>query len=251
MIAILLCAGFGTRMYPLTRERPKALLPVAGKPVLDYLVEQLIRLPGLTAVHLVSNGYFYEQFKAWQNRVEAELAAAAITMTLHNNGLTRNEERLGANGDLALVLARTQHPAGALIAAGDNILLFDLLPIWQRFRSERRNLVLALAQADQAKLRRTGVLLLDDDDRVLALLEKPNEPPSRWTCPPFYFLTGQALQLARPFLNQPEPPDAMGHLIAYLADKTPIFAVKVAGRRLDIGSPDSYLEADKIIRLTS
>ncbi len=248
MIAILLCAGFGTRMYPLTRERPKALLPVAGKPVLDYLVEQLIRLPGLTAVHLVSNGCFYEQFKAWQSRVEAELAAGAITIQLHNNGVTRNEERLGANGDLALALGRIERPAGALIAAGDNILLFDLLPIWQRFQSERHNLVLALAQADQEKLRRTGVLLLDDDDRVLALLEKPHEPPSRWTCPPFYFLTGAALRLARPFLNQSGPPDAMGHLIAYLADKTPIFAVKVAGRRLDIGSPDSYREADKIIR---
>lgn len=235
-------------MYPLTKDRPKALLPVAGKAVLDYLVEQLIRLPGLTAVHLVSNARFYEQFKAWQMRVEPGLAAGDIAIQLHNNGVARNEERLGATGDLALVLKRIERPAGALIAAGDNILLFDLLPIWKRFRSEDRNLVMALAEEEREKLRRTGVLLLGEDDRVLGLLEKPDQPPTHWTCPPFYFLTGDLLKLAQPLLLSPARPDAMGHLIAYLADKAPIFAVKVDGRRLDIGSLDSYWESNKIIR---
>lgn len=243
MIAIVLCAGFGTRMYPLTRERPKALLPVAGKPVLNYLLEQLLRLPGLTAVHLACNARFYEQFRVWQGRIEPELAAGGITIELHSNGVTRNEDRLGANGDLALVLEQIKQPAGALIAAGDNILLFDLLPIWERFWSEGRNLVMAMAENDRDKLRRTGVLVLDEDGRVLDLLEKPEEPPTNWTCPPFYFLTGDALKLARPFLVQPNPPDAMGALIAYLVGKTPIIAVKTPGRRLDIGSLDSYRES--------
>lgn len=247
MIAIVLCAGFGTRMYPLTRERPKALLPVGGKPALGYLVEQLTRLPGLTAVHLACNARFHEQFRTWKCLVEPKLAAAGIAIQLHNNGVRRNEDRLGANGDLALVLRRIEPPAGALIAAGDNILLFDLLPIWEHFRSEGLNIVLALAEKDREKLRRTGVLVLGDDDRVVDLLEKPEQPPTNWTCPPFYFLTGEALKLARPFLNKPKPPDAMGQLIAHLANRTPIFAVKVDGRRLDIGSLDSYRESEEFI----
>jgi glucose-1-phosphate thymidylyltransferase len=97
-------------------------------------------------------------------------------------------------------------------------------------------------------LKRTGVLELDDGDRVIGFHEKPADPPSQWFCPPLYFLNREALERARPFLVQPEQPDAMGHLIDYLFDKVPIYAHKVSGARLDIGSIDSYKEADRIMR---
>ena len=60
MNAILLCAGFATRMYPLTRNFPKPLLPVGDRPVLDYLMDQIAELPEISKVHLVSNAKFYE-----------------------------------------------------------------------------------------------------------------------------------------------------------------------------------------------
>jgi glucose-1-phosphate thymidylyltransferase len=248
MIAILLCAGFGTRMYPLTQDRPKSLLPVAGRPALDYLINQLLPLEGLSAVHVVTNGRFHDQFKQWVQQSKPRFKEKGIALQLHDDGVRSNDERLGANGDLAFVLNRVGIPDRALLAAGDNILAFDLEPIWDSFRASGRNTVIALVEKDRENLQRTGVLELGPDERVVGFHEKPADPPSQWFCPPLYFLNREALERARPFLAQPEQPDAMGHLIDYLIDKVPIYAYKVSGARLDIGSLDSYREADRIMR---
>jgi glucose-1-phosphate thymidylyltransferase len=244
MIAIILCAGFGTRMYPLTEYRPKALLPVAGRPVIDYLLDQLMHLPDLTTVHVVSNDRFYHHFEEWREMVAPRLNEQGIPLELHNDQVSSNEERLGANGDLAFVLERTGLPDGALIAAGDNILQFNLLPIWERFQASKENLVIALAESVLEKLKKTGVLILDDSDRVIGFVEKPAEPPSQWSCPPFYFLNRSALEQADPFINQANPPDAMGHLINYLIGQVSIRAIKISGNRLDIGTNESYRAAN-------
>jgi glucose-1-phosphate thymidylyltransferase len=243
MIAILLCAGFGTRMYPLTEDTPKALLPIAGRPVVDYLFDQLAHFPGLKAIHLLSNNRFYPMFQQWRDKMAPKLGKFEFGLCLHNNDIDSSEERLGAIGDLALVLSRIEAPAGALIAAGDNLLQFELMPVWDEFRLKGRNLVIALEEGIVNKLKRTGVLLLDGNDRVVGFEEKPAESPSHWICPPFYFLGGEALNEAHDFLNQPSPPDAMGYLIQYLVDQVPIYAYKVEGCRQDIGSIEGYQQA--------
>jgi glucose-1-phosphate thymidylyltransferase len=246
MIAIILCAGFGTRMYPLTRNQPKSLLPVAGKPVLDYLADQLVGLSGLEAVHLISNALFFGQFEQWRRQWEPEFSSRGIAVHLYNDGITSDDRRLGAGGDLAFVMGQLDLPDGALIAAGDNILQFELHPIWESFRTSRKNTVIAIFEEDSLKLRRTGVLKLDGD-RVVGLAEKPAAPPSRWSCPPFYFLNRAALEQLQTFLSQRRPPDAMGHLIQYLVDKVPVYAVRVNGGRLDIGATDTYAKANQVL----
>ncbi|MGD2050339.1 MAG: sugar phosphate nucleotidyltransferase, partial [Chloroflexota bacterium] len=110
MIAILLCAGFGTRMYPLTRDRPKSLLSVAGRPALDYLIDQLLPLEGLSAVHLVTNSRFQEQFERWIQQMRSRFDKGSMDLLLHDDGTVSNEERLGANGDLAFVLRKVGIP---------------------------------------------------------------------------------------------------------------------------------------------
>lgn len=247
MIAILLCAGFGTRLYPLTKTQPKALLPVAGKPVIDYLVDQLLSFRGLSAVHLVTNHRHLARFEQWAREAMPRFSQKGIFFQLHDDGARSNEERLGANGDLAFVLQQIESPQGALIAAGDNILRFGLQSIWDRFYTQQENIVLAIREDDPVRLRRTGVLELDSNDRVTGLYEKPEHPPSHWSCPPFYFLSSQALADLNPFLTQSDPPDAMGYLLAYLVDVAPITAIKVAGDRLDIGDLESYWRANELL----
>lgn len=247
MIAILLCAGFGTRMYPLTREQPKSLLPVAGKTVIDYLIEQLATFPGLEAIHLVSNGRFYSQFQAWGRRWAAELGSQGITLQLHNDGVLNNEDRLGSNGDLAFVLNRIDLPDGALIAAGDNIFLFELGLAWERFRQKRENLILVVSQEDRQKLQRTGVAVLGQEDRLLEFAEKPADPPSQWACLPCYFLNQSALHKVKAFVNDADRPDEMGYLIDHLVDKETIYAVEMAGTRLDIGNLADYETAETLL----
>lgn len=251
MIAILLCAGFGTRMYPLTENWPKPLLEVAGKPVLDYLMDQLLTFPALEAIHVVTNARFYAHFVAWRKGWLSPLDTQGIELHLYNDGTTDNHNRLGAVGDLGVVLDAIEMPEGALVAAGDNILRFELLPIWAQFLAQKRNYVIALAQTDINKLRRTGVLELDHENenqnRVLCLHEKPQTPPSQWSCPAFYFLRASALKRVSAFLQQPNPPDAPGHFIAQLVQQEPVYAFQTEGSRFDIGSMASYREADEVL----
>ncbi len=244
-IAILLCAGYGTRMGSLTAETPKPLLPVASKPVLDYLLELLLELDGLDQIHVVTNSRYAERFRdwarGWRRRIDPEL-------TIHDDGSTEDGNRLGAVGDLDFVLRRVDPSAGALVAAGDNIYRFSLRCLWQAFTGGDGSWVLGLEETDQEKLRRTGVLELDPHDRVLRLHEKPKDPPSTWACPSLYCLRPEALARVAGYLAAGRPRDEVGRFVAYLAPRERLHAHKVSGERLHVGSPDAYRHAEEILR---
>lgn len=253
--AILLCAGYGTRMGALTASTPKPLLPVAGRPMLDYLVDQLTRFEGLGTLHVVSNHRHIHGFETWA----ADHSARGMRVVVHNDGSTSNDDRLGAIGDLEFVLERLRSgdgdmPDGAFVAAGDNIFCFDLAPLWHAFRNTGKTQVLALREDDPAKLRRTGVLELDGD-RVVRLHEKPTEPPSTWACPPVYGLSRQALERLPSYLAEGHPHDEIGRFIADVVERQTVEAVRIEGERLHVGSPEALREAsarmDQLLRQDS
>ncbi|MCP4686770.1 MAG: nucleotidyltransferase family protein [Desulfobacterales bacterium] len=248
MIAIFLCAGFATRMHPLTKDFPKPLLPVAGKPVLDYLMEQVIDLPRLRGIHLVSNARFFAHFERWGKTWAPRTEKKNISIHIYNDGATSNENRLGASGDLRFVFQRISDPfEGCLVSAGDNIFRFPLEPIWRRFLESGHHHIPALPETDPEKLRRTGVLVPGEDGRVLKLHEKPVNPPSTWTCPALYLLGPSARPRLDAFLQTSGDRDAPGHFMAYLCQKEAVYAYKLNASRLDIGNLASYREADRLL----
>lgn len=242
-VAILLCAGYGTRMGALVEKTPKPLLPVGGRPVLDYLLDQIAGLEGLEAVHVVVSSRYAAAFEQW-----AAARTGTPPLRVFDNGTSSNEARRGAIGDLGFVLERTGVPEAALLAAGDNILRFSLRPLWRAFLDDGIDRVLALREESRERLRRTGVLVLDGGGRVVALHEKPEDPPSVWMCPPFYALGRAALERVAPYLASGAPADEIGRLIAHLARHQTLRAMTTVGERLDIGSPESYRRADEILR---
>ena len=244
-IAILLCAGYGTRMGSLTAEIPKPLLPVAGKPVLDYLLELLLELEGLEQIHVVSNSRHVEAFRSWARDRRSRGGPA---LRVHDDGSTDASNRLGAVGDLDFVLRNVDPGVGALVAAGDNIYRFSLRPLWQAFISGDRSWVLGLEETNPEKLRRTGVLELGPGDKVLRLHEKPEEPPSTWACPSLYTLRASALARVAGYLAAGHQCDEIGRFVAFLAPREALHAHKVAGERLHVGSPESYRHADRILK---
>jgi len=243
MIAVLLCAGYATRMYPLTRDVPKPLLPVAGKPVLEYLLEQMAATGLFEAVQLVTNARFHEQFVAWASTWTEK----KLPIIVHNDDTTCNEERLGAAGDLALVL-RALEPAPVCVAAGDNIFDCDFAGLCAQFRARGQHCLTAFAEPDRAKLQKTGVLELGPDARVLALHEKPQAPPSTWACPPLYFFMPAVWQQLETFLQTDADHDAPGHFVSYLCRHAPVYALTAMGTRIDIGSIAAYHAADARLR---
>ncbi len=248
MIAVLLCAGYATRLYPLTRNFPKPLLPAADRPVIDYLMDQLLGLSGLREIHLVTNARFFGHFESWRESWCSRLDAVGIGLTLHNDGTTANENRLGACADLKLVLDRAPTPKGFLVAAGDNIFRFELPPLWAVFRTGPHHHIVALPERNPARLRKTGVPVFGDGNRVRSIAEKPQEPPSRWCCPPIYFLKPSAAAVLDDFIQTAGQVDAPGHFIDHLCRTERVEAFCLNATRLDIGDEASYRRADRLLR---
>lgn len=248
MNAVLLCAGFATRMYPLTKNFPKPLLPVAGQPVIDYLMDQIAGLDGIDAVHLVSNHKFYDHFKRWREDHTERGTYGALKIEIYDDGCTSNENRLGASGDLALALKMTGAPDKILVSGGDNLYRFPLAPLWRSFLQGSGHRITALPEADPEKLEKTGVLEFGEKDRVVRLHEKPVDPPSRWICPPLYFFQPSVWVELDRFLESSGNHDAPGHFIDYLCINSRVEAFRVDGERLDIGSIETYHQADKLLK---
>ncbi len=248
MVAVLLCAGYGTRLYPLTRNTPKPLLPVAGRPVLDYLMDSLLALDGLGAIHLVTNARFLGHFEDWRDGWRRRLAISGIDLIVHNDGTVRSAGRLGACVDLKLVFERIEAPEGMLVAAGDNIFNFDLRPLWIAFRREPHHLLVALPEKDPERLRKTGVPVFGKDDRIEGLAEKTAQPPSFWFCPPLYFLKPSAIMALDRFLAAVGAADAPGHFMDFLCRTEKVYAIRLNATRLDIGDKASYRQADCLLR---
>jgi glucose-1-phosphate thymidylyltransferase len=245
MIAVLLCAGFATRMYPLTRDLPKPLLEVSGRPVIDYLMDQIIDLSALQGIYVVSNAKFYDRFIEWQRLWKQNERLRDLPIEVINDGATANENRLGASADFQLVMKKISRSTPVLVSAGDNIYRFSIKPLYEQFIQTDCHYVVALPEANREKLKKTGVLELGDDDRVLRVFEKPQNPPSSWSCPPLYFFQPTVSGRLDEFLRQNVNRDAPGHFIAFLCRKDPVYAFRLNASRLDIGTIASYHAADR------
>lgn len=223
-------------MYPLTENFPKPLLHVGGRPVIDYLVDQLLAIDDMEAIYIVTNAKYFPHFEQWRN----ERASGAEQINIINDKSTSNDNRLGACADLGLALENISKNSPFIAAAGDNIFQFAIPPIYEAFKQSGTHHILAEKKADKAVLRRSGVIVKDENNRVTAFLEKPADPPSHWICPTLYFLKPDARKHLDDFLKNQDGHDAPGHFIAYLSKRADVTASELTGERLSIGDIESY-----------
>ena len=227
MIAILLAAGYATRLYPLTENFPKPLLKVGGRPILDWLVEDIS--PAVEAITVVSNHRFADHFREWSRRWEK--------VRVLDDGTETNEGRLGAVRDIRLASTGQD----ALVLAGDNVLEFSLLPFIAYAREKGAGCVMCHEERDLSRLMRTGVITTDDSGRITSYEEKPPQPRGTLAVPPFYFYTADDLARIPEALESGCGADAPGSFAAWLSRRSPLYAWRMPGRRYDIGDMDSYL----------
>jgi glucose-1-phosphate thymidylyltransferase len=242
MKATLLCAGFGTRLYPLTHDTAKPLLEVSGKPIVEYLVDQLAETTYIDAISIVSNARCVGDFENWAQRVSSRYPE--ISFNILNDGVHDDAHRLGSVGDLAFAISREGSSGPLLVSAGDNLFQFPIKTFIDDYLTQPRNLVLAYKEKELAKLKRTGVAEIDSKCRIRRLWEKPEVPPSEWACPAFYLLTESAVASLSSYLDGENNPDAIGHFISWLVERQPVYAHEMKGRRLDIGNLDNYRTAE-------
>ena len=246
MNVILLCAGFGTRLYPLTKNVPKPLLPVAGKPIVEFLVDQLAATDWMSNCLIVSNHHFADQFHAWRDTIAQRLSA--VQFSVLDDGSTANDNRLGAVRDLALAVRSCSLSNPTLISAGDNLFDFNLSSFFKDYAEHPRNLILTYQETNLDQQRRTGIAEVGEGGRLVQFHEKPPNPPSGLACPTFYLLQPSALQLVDRFLEESPAADAPGHFLAWLASRQPVFTHQMDGRRLDVGNLKNYQHAEQWIQ---
>lgn len=238
MKCLILAAGYATRLYPLTENFPKPLLKVQGKAILDWLIEDMDRSGAIDEYVVISNHKFAHHFAAWA-------AEKTQKVTVVDDGTESNETRLGAVRDIQFALDQLNIRDDVLVMAGDNLLDFSLTAFIDYALEKKTSCIMRYYEADANKLRRSGVVTLDENQKVLAMAEKPREPQSHWCCPAFYYYTAQdAARLAEGIADGCHT-DAPGSYVAWLCSKSTIHAMEMPGSRYDIGNLESYETVQK------
>lgn len=246
MKAIVLAAGYATRLYPLTKDRPKPLLEVAGKTIMDHIMEKLENVEAIDEVLVVTNDKFASHFSQWE-----QASSYGKKITVLNDGTTTNENRLGAIGDIQFVIGQIKLDDDLMILAGDNLFDFELSDFAAYFQKTGTDCITAYEESSPASQKRAGIVELSPDSRVLSFEEKPEAPKSRYAVPAFYLYQRATLPLFQQYLAEGNNPDAPGHFIPYLLQHKPVHAYRFAGQRYDIGTLESYQEVQDIFKQRS
>jgi glucose-1-phosphate thymidylyltransferase len=269
MICIVLAAGYATRLYPLTENFPKPLLEVRGKPILDWLLDDIDSAQKVSRYVVVSNHKFVSRFEKWadakgltaQSSKEAsdkgllvqssiDESAKGLTasstkplsapITVLDDGSTSNETRLGAVRDIQFAIESLKLDDDLLVIAGDNVLDFSLTRFMRYAKAHNAPCVMRYYEESVDKLRKTGVAEVDETDCITRMEEKPVEPFAHWCTPPFYYYPKDALHYVAAAIVSGCNTDAPGSFIVWLSQQMPVYAMEMPGKRYDIGNLQSY-----------
>ncbi len=244
MKVILLCAGYATRLYPLTQHTPKPLLPIGQRPILEWILDRVKELKTVDGVFVVTNHRFAGHFEKWAQGYQASWPVEII-----DDQTTTNENRLGAIGDLAYVLKTKKIGAeDLLVLAGDNFFDFDLRQFVEKGRSHRPHPAIAVYDVEDRELaRQYGLVRTDAKGKVLEFYEKPKDPPTTLASCGLYWLPGETRVLLDRYLASGHNSDQPGHYMRWLAETSGLYAVSLKGRWLDIGDHASYQKANALL----
>lgn len=244
MKVIILAAGYATRLYPLTLTQPKPLLPVAGQPMIDYVLDNLAPIGGLDKVFVVTNAKFAGHFERWA--ADYRTAKQPLDFEVINDGSTDDSNKLGAIGDLNLVLTRKSLDDDLVVVAGDNLFSEPLTGFGRLCRGLTSPVlgVYDVGTLEQAK--KYGVVEVDDGGRIISFVEKPPQPQSTLIGIALYYYPRVCLPLIRQYVAEGNNPDQPGRLIQWLYPRMPVLTWPVPGLWYDIGSKETLEEANRI-----
>ena len=246
MKLVVLAAGYATRLYPLTLDRPKALLPVAGRPMVEHVLDRLGAIDHLDTAYLVTNAKFAGHFRDWAAGYRADLGGGSVEII--DDGTTNDETRLGAIGDLELVLRREGIDDDVIVVAGDNLFSEDLRG-FGKFAHERAAPVLAVYDVGSLEeIRKYNAIDVDESGRITFFEEKPEHPTSTLTGIALYYYPRDVLPQIHAYVTEGNNTDQPGRLVEWLYERVPFYTWRVPGVWYDIGSRETLEEADGAFR---
>ena len=235
---IVIAAGYATRLGELTKNFPKPLLKIGSSTILGRMLDDIDRISEVDEHVIVTNHKFAPIFEQWAAEQHYQKPVAIV-----DDGTETNETRLGAVCDLLMAINRFQIDDDILVVAADNLLFFSFQEFVDFAREKGTSCIMCHEQPSIEKLKRTGVIVVDDQMRVLNMEEKPLVPKSHWAVPPFYIYKKHDLELVRHSVENGCGKDAPGNLAHYMVEHTVMHAWPMSAGRFDIGSLDTYYEA--------
>ncbi len=240
MKSIILCAGYGVRMYPLTTDIAKPLLPIRGKPIIEYIVNKIQGLEGVDEIFIVSNDKFYNQFNKWLNNYPNN-----IPIELINDKTNTEKEKLGAVKDLELVIDKKSIEEDLLVVGGDNLFSFTLSDfIDYSIDIAPKPLIGVYDFCDKVKLNKFGKVNLNENNQITDFIEKSeSSKDSNLVAMCLYFLPKQTLTLIKQYLSIYKKNGSIGNYIKWLSQNNEVHAFEFQGNWFNINDMDSYTEA--------
>lgn len=239
MKALILAAGYGTRLYPLTKNKAKPLLPVAGKPIINHLLDRLATIEALDHIYVVTNDKFAGDFERWAAETQCRKPITAV-----NDATTSDDDKLGAIGDIHLVIERHAIDEPLLIVGGDNIFTFDLNE-FVRFYDAHGSAVGLYGLDDLEAIKRYNEIVLDPGGRIISFREKPPDPKSNLFAICLYLYAADDVRRVAQYIAEGNNPDAPGHYLAWLHTRSHVYGCPLQGTWYDIGDLRAYEEAER------
>ena len=245
MKAVILAAGYATRLYPLTENMPKCLLKVGGRTILDSITAKIAKIPDCDEILVVTNAKFYDQLAAWK-----KTASTPLTIRVFNDGTTSNETRLGAIGDLGFVIREAAIRSDVLMMASDNLFDQDLGEFIRFAKSKKDSVCTASYDIGDLKLaaNKFGVIEADKEGKVLSMEEKPAAPKTSFIGMGIYYFPASSLVKVGEYLADKNAKDAPGYYMRWLFERAAIFTFTFQGMWYDIGDLKALDEANRLFK---
>lgn len=232
MKAVILCAGYATRLYPLTVNKPKALLPIKNRLLLDYTVERISKY--VDEIIVISNSKFYRSFVGWRKKYK--------NIRVLNDGTDSNENRLGGIGDLWLAIKKEEINEDLLVVLGDNLFDFDLKEYIETFNKNKKTLI-GLYELDLPEIRKMSEVKISDG-KIVNFEEKPKNPETGMASIGIYIFSKSDLAELEDYMKTDKPKDGPGYFVKYLCSIQDVYPHIFKGKWYDIGSIETYKEVN-------
>lgn len=244
MKLIILAAGYATRLYPLTLNQPKPLLPVAGKPMLEHVLDNISSIRAIDQAYVVTNAKFVSHFEKWAEGYRHP--NLHFEFTIVNDHSTDDSNKLGAIGDMHLVLTKHKLTDDVIVVGGDNLFSHDLAAFGDYCLEKNAPVTGVYDVGDLEQIKKYNSIEIDEDNRIVFFEEKPKEPKSTLTGIALYFYPQQTLPLIHQYITEGNNPDQPGRLVQWLYPRVPFYVWKVPGLWFDIGSIETLEEANRV-----
>jgi len=240
MKVLILAAGYGIRLYPITKDISKVLLPVKGKPVIEYIVEKLEYI-NVNGIYVVTNDRFFSHLEEWVNGVKRSNSKISNFIEVINDCTISENDKLGAIGDVDYVIKNKKIQEDLLIIAGDNLFEFGLNEFISFSQRNSKYPTIGITSLDSKKLAsQYGIVKIDENNHVKEFEEKPINPKSNLVAIGIYYFSLESLYLISEYLEEKNNPDAMGYLITWFCKNYEVYSYSFLGQWYDIGSLERY-----------